>query len=190
MKQLRYVLVAIVCICLVVGLYTYLSKRSTDADNVEVSEVQSLILKDLTGNNYPASPREVIRFYNRILTCYYNEELSDEEIKALVEQTRLLMDDELADNKPADTFYLSVKAEIDNYRREKQKMSNSVICSSNDVEYVTIDGADCAYVTCSYYVRYPDKITKTDQKYVLRKDEEDKWKILAFEYLGENIENE
>ena len=85
MKRVRVVLIGIVCIALVVGYYYYLSHKET-TDTTEVTEVQKVILKKLEGKSYPATPREVIKFYNRILCCYYNEEYTDDEFHRLADQ--------------------------------------------------------------------------------------------------------
>ena len=103
MKIIRNVLIGIICISLVVGGYYYLSNRKT-AEETDISEVQKVILKELEGDNYPATPREVVKFYNRILCCYYNESYTDEEFDKLTDQARLLMDQELADNNPAEQY--------------------------------------------------------------------------------------
>ena len=51
---------------------------------------------------------------------------------------------------------------------------------SNDVNYQTIDGDECAYVTASYFISEGKEYDRTNQMYVLRKDENGKWKILVF----------
>ena len=190
MKKVISVIIGIICISLVVGGYYYLSNRKT-ADDTEVSEVQKVILKDLEGKNYPATPREVIKFYNRILCCYYNETYTDEEFEKLTGQARLLMDQELADNNPAEQYLQQVKAEVENYHEQKKTINNASVCDSNEVKYATIGGAECAYVESSYFVRSGDGFTKSFQNYVLRKDADGNWKILAFELKeGKQEEND
>lgn len=49
-----------------------------------------------------------------------------------------------------------------------------------------MNGAECAYVTASYFVKGKDGYTKTYQQYVLRQDEDGKWKILAYEVVKGN----
>ena len=59
--------------------------------------------------------------------------------------------------------------------------SGLLITHPYDVEFQTIDGAECACVTASYFVRDDEGYSKTAQEYILRKDQEGKWKILAFQ---------
>lgn len=190
MRRLRTVIIGIACICLVVGYYYYLSNKDA-SDSSDVTEVQKIVLKDISGNSYPPTPREVIKFYNRILCCYYNEEYTDEEFHQLADQALLLMDAELADNNPAQQYYLRVESEVEAYHSDKRKINNASVCDSNEVEFATIGGKECAYVTASYFVRDKDGFTKSIQDYILRKDSEGKWKILAFDLQeGAEAKNE
>lgn len=182
MKKIGTVIIGIVCIALVVGYYYYLShKDTTGAD--EVTEVQKVILKILEGKSYPATPREVIKFYNRILCCYYNEEYTEDEFRQLADQALALMDQELKDNNPAEQYYMQAQAEVDSYHAKNKTINNASVCSSNEVEFATRGDREYAYVTSSYFVRDKEGFTKSNQNYVLRKDDDSHWKILAFELV-------
>lgn len=191
MKKIRVVVIGIICISLVVGYYYHLSNKSEEAKETDLTEVQKVILKDLDGKEYPETPREVVKLYNRILCCYYNEEYSEEEFEKLADQALKLMDEELAANNPPKQYYLRVKTEVESYHEKNRTINNASVCDSNEVKYATIDGAECAYVAASYFVRDDDGFTKSNQNYVLRKDTEGRWKILAFELdKGDTTENE
>ncbi|MCI9427723.1 MAG: hypothetical protein HFI81_08210 [Eubacterium sp.] len=181
MKRIRTIIIGVICIGLVVGYYYYLNHKSPSEDGSDVTEVQKIVLKDLEGQSYPATPREVIKLYNRILCCYYNEEYTEEEFRKLADQAIKLMDEELADNNPPEQYYQQVEAEVEAYRSAKRTINNASVCDTNDVEFQTIDGAECACVTASYFVRDDEGYSKTAQEYILRKDQEGKWKILAFQ---------
>ena len=164
----------------VFGYYAF-SNWKAKGDETEVSEVQKVILKELDKDSYPATPREVVKFYNRIMCCYYNETYTDEEFEKLTDQARILMDKELADNNPAEQYRQQVRTEVENYRSQKKTINNASVCDSNEVRYATIGDAECAYVESSYFVRSGSGFTKSYQDYVLRKDEDGSWRILAFE---------
>lgn len=189
MKRIRTIVIGIICIGLVVGYYYYLTHKAPSKDESEVTEVQKIILKDLTGKSYPATPREVIKFYNRILKCYYNEDYTDEELRKLTDQALVLMDEELADNNPPEQYFGHVEEEVGIYRAQKRTINNTSVCSSNDVKFKTIDKEEYAYVTATYFVRDKDGFSKTGQNYILRKDPEDKWKILAFQLQEGDADN-
>ncbi len=189
MKRIRTMVIGLICIGLVVGYYYYLTHKAPSKDESEVTEVQKIILKDITGKSYPATPREVVKFYNRILLCYYNEEYTDEELRQLTEQALVLMDEELADNNPKEQYFQHVEEEVGVYRAKKRTIGNASVCDSNDVLFKTIENQEYAYVTASYFVRDEDGVAKTGQNYILRKDSENKWKILAFQ-LQEGVLDE
>ena len=102
-KQIRMIIVGLVCVALVVGYYYHLSHRSikTAEDTTELTAITKITTKNLD-TSYPQTPREVIKLYNDILKCYYNEDCTEDEIRALGVQARKLMDDELLQNNPED----------------------------------------------------------------------------------------
>lgn len=180
-RNVFVVVTAIVIIGVIVGLYYYFSvhKRASVEDVVELTEVQKVITKDLD-TNYPATPREVVKYYNRILNCFYNETYTDEELYDLGDQARKLFDEELLENNPRDEYFTALYADIEDYHEKSKTIRNSSVCDSNDVEYQTVDGRECAYVTSSYFINENKSYSRTYQMYVLRKDEDGNWKILVF----------
>lgn len=196
MKNAKYVIIAIACICLIcVGFY-FFAKDNPALTDAEVTEVEKIILKDLE-KDYPKTPREVVKFYNRIITCYYSGEITEEQLGDLVDQMVYLFDDELALINPRDEYYDSVVADIEEYKKMKKTIVNSDVSDSNDVLYIDdkkegTDNADeLAYVDTSYFVNTNGEFTHTYQQFVLRKDEDGRWKILVFyEIEGEPSEDE
>lgn len=164
---------------LVGGFYFFSRGRSDTSEKVELTKVQQLTTKNLD-TNYPATPREVVKLYNRIITCFYAEEYTEEELYALGDQARKLFDEELLENNPRDAYFTALKADIEDYHSRKRVISNSTVCDSNDVQFHTVDGAECAYVTASYFISEDKNYNRTNQMYVLRKDGDGNWKILVF----------
>ena len=121
-----------------------------------------------------------MKYYNRILCCFYNESYNEDELYALGDQARMLFDEELLANNPRDEYFTALKADIQNYHDKSRTIMNTTVCDSNDVNYQTIDGDECAYVTSSYFVSEGKSYSRTYQMYVLRKDENGNWKILVF----------
>lgn len=183
MKQKTIVrtIIAVLAVVLIVGSYYYFTvyKSVSAEDNVELTEVQQVITKDLT-DNYPATPREVVKYYNRIQECFYNESYTDGELYDLGDQARMLMDEELLTNNPRDAYFDALKADIAEYEEKDIKIVSSDVCDSNDVHYQKVDGDECAYVTASYFIDEAKSYSRTYQMYVLRKDEDGNWKILVF----------
>lgn len=180
MKKSYVVVIAIICIALIVGGYVFWMKQSEKpSDNVELTAVQKLITKDLE-KNYPATPREVVKIYNEIISCFYNEEYTEDELEALGNQARYLMDEELLANNPKDNYFKNLKAEIADYKRDERIIISYNLCSSNEVQFVTVDERECAYVKTSYFIKDKTGHSRTYQMYVVRKDDEGNWKILVF----------
>lgn len=175
------VIIAVVCVGLIVGLYYYFNnyKRGSVEDMVELNEVQKIITYNLD-SDYPATPRETVKLYNRIITCFYNETYTDKELEQLADQARKLFDEELIANNPRDEYFSALKADIEEYHEKSRTITNSSVCKSNEVNYQMVDGAECAYVSATYYINEEKKYSRTNQMYVLRKDADGHWKILVF----------
>lgn len=187
MKKSRIIMIVIVCVALLVGGYLFWENRNGNAssESIELTKVQQLVTKDLT-KNYPATPREVVKLYNEIITCFYGEEYTEKELEKLVDMTLLLMDEELAANNPKEDYLKRVKAEIATFKLAERTIVSYTLESSNEVETGTIDGQESAVVQSSYFIKEQNSdsnnpYSKTYQDYLLRKDADGQWKILGFE---------
>lgn len=181
-KGFRITIFAIIAAVLVVGYYFYLDRKHDDAAKVEaekIEEVDMIVNRDLE-TNYPVTPREVVKFYNRIVVEYYANEHSDDEITAMASQQRKLLDPELLEYNPEVDFIINVKANIEEYAARDEKIRRAKVCSSNDVTYRKVKGDDCAYVTSYYFSSEGSSPIRTFQEYCLRKDTDGRWKILTF----------
>ena len=180
-KKVAIIITAILCVALICGAFFFASQKNkapSSADG-ELTEVEKLITKNLS-SDYPATPREVVKLYNRIITAYYAEEMSDDELSDLTSQALLLFDDELAAINPSHDYLVSVKAEISQYKNSSKLISQSNVCDSRDVLYITNNGDEIAYVTASYFIKEGNNYSRSYETYVLRKDAEGKWKILVY----------
>lgn len=180
MKKIHVIIIAVLCIALIVGGYVFWMKQNEKpSEDVELTAVQKMITKDLE-KSYPATPREVVKIYNEIISCFYNEEYTEAELEALGDQARLLMDEELLGNNPRDEYFKKLKAEIADYKRDERIIISYNLCSSNEVQFVTVDERECAYVKTSYFIKDNTGHSRTYQMYVVRKDDDGNWKILVF----------
>ena len=189
MKTARLIIIAIACICLICSQNNTVSEEN-------LTEVEKVLVKDLK-KDYPKTPREVVKFYNRIVKCYYSEKLSDKEIEDMVDQMLYLLDEDLLVVNPRDEYYRSVVADIKDYNSKNKRIVNTDVCDSNDVTYVddVKDGSNevdkLAYVNASYFINTDGEFTNTYQQFVLRQDDDGLWKILTFyEVEGEAEEDD
>ena len=187
MKKTRIIIIVVLCVTLLVGGYAVWMNRNSNisSETIELTKVQQLVTKDLS-KNYPATPREVVKVYNEISTCFYNETYTNEELEKLVDMTLLLMDEELAVNNPKSDYLKRVKAEINAFKQAGRTIVSYGLEGSNEVELGLIDGEERAIVQTSYFIREKNSVSnnpysKTYQDYLLRKDMDGRWKILGFE---------
>ena len=192
MKNAKYVIIAIACICVICAGFFIFSQGNQENEK-NLTEIEKVIVKDMK-NNYPKTPREVVKFYNRIVKCYYGSETpTEKQLNDLVDQMICMMDDDLLLVNPRNAYYNSVVQDIAYYKQNKKQLVSTDVCDSNDVKYVTDDkdgegeSDKLAYVDASYFMNEDGKFGYTYQQFVLRQDEEGRWKILAFYQIkGEN----
>lgn len=191
MKKAFIIVAALLCVALVCGGFYYVKNRPGAIDKGEnLTEVQKIITTNLD-QQYPPTPREVVKFYNRIILSYYEGDYSEDEFDALADQALELMDDDLAANNPKQEYMASVRKEVENYASRKRSITKANVCDSRDVIYFEDpnNGDDIAYVTVSYFVKENNSYDKTYQQYVLRKNDAGEWKILTY-YQIEGTESE
>ncbi|MBU5231415.1 DUF6715 family protein, partial [Agathobacter rectalis] len=74
MKKIGIVIIAIVLIAGISGTFYMVNSNSQKKVQKEktLTDIQKITSKDLD-KNYPQTPREVVKLYNKILSCYYKE---------------------------------------------------------------------------------------------------------------------
>lgn len=183
------IIVLMILILAVVGYYCYLMNRSNRAAKEKaLTAVENVLLRDLE-RNYPPTPKEVIRFYNDIIKCFYNADCSQEELEALALKARGLYDQELLDHNAWDTYLFNLEAEIQDFRNNNRKISNISLASSADVEEFTKDGYKFARIRCGYNILQGRENSSSVQVYLLRKDGDGHWKIYGWD-LEENLRDD
>lgn len=169
-----------VMVITVFALYYYLvNKVDRSSPEVETSTIQDVLLKNLE-TDYPATVREVIKYYNEIMTCYYSEDPTDEEIQKLADKAMELYDAELVNFQDEEAYIENLKLEIDGYAASNTKLSYVALSSSTAVDYYTYNGRDLAKIRCIYTMRQGTNLTTIKEIYVLRKDGDGRWKILGW----------
>ena len=147
MKKVLRIGIAVICmVSLVVGYYAYLSRRNANSKAQETAaeqtEVQAIINKNFK-TDYPATARAVVKWYNRIITAYYSEDYTQEELEKMADQARMLMDDELLQYNPRDTYMASLTMEIEDYHNRSRTIVSATISDSKEVQYKTVNGYEC-----------------------------------------------
>ena len=184
-KKRGGVILLILIAVLIVGAFAFIAFRTpkTAEEATEVTEKGELMSRNIE-SNYPSTPREVMKLYNRYMLCLYgmeSSELKDDEVRALGRKMRQLYDEELLEANPEESHLLSLSQEIARFRNDEKVMIQANICDSNEVDYIDVDGASGALLEASYFVKKGTKeFTRTYQQFLLHKDDRGNWKILGF----------
>lgn len=170
-----------VMVITVFALYYYLvNKVERQTPETETTAVHDVLLKNLE-NDYPPTVREVIKYYNEIMKCYYSENPTDEELQKLADKAMELYDGELANYQEEDIYLADLKAEVARFAAEDTVLSHVALGSSTAVDYYTHNGRECAQIRCIYTMRQKTKLMTIKEIYVLRKEEDSgRWKILGW----------
>lgn len=180
-KTARTGIVLLIMVLTVLALYYRTVNRVRE--NVEVdttTRVQAVLLNNLE-TNYPATPREVMKYYNEIMQCYYNENHTEEELEKLGRHAMQLYDDELLANQTESQYLAKLKEEVQQYQESDAVISSAALASSTDVEYYTYEQREYAKIRCVYSIREKTSMKTVKELYLLRKDEDKHWKILGWE---------
>lgn len=185
----RTTIIIILLVTVVVGYYAYLTGRHRESrEEAAATVVQTTLSRDL-GKDYPPTPKEVIKFYNEIMRCLYNEESTDEEIDALGLKARELYDDELLANNELDEYLIRLRADVQTYRDNERRITSFNVAASTNVDMFEKDGYSFAKIMCGYNIMQSGKNYPSSQMYLLRKDENKRWKIYGWEDV-ENLEDQ
>lgn len=185
-STVRITVVFVILIIVVVGYYTYLSGKSKDAaGDAKMTEIQIALSRDL-GNNYPPTVKEVMKYYADIQKCLYGGAATDEEIEQLGLKARELYDEELLENNDETMNLLRLKAEVESFQADEKKMTAISVSASNNVETFSEDGYDFARIQCYYTIVEKGQSSHTATVYLLRQDENRRWKIYGWE-LAKNV---
>lgn len=181
-STVRVTIILIVVIVGLVALYAFLMGRAKrEAAAAQMTPVQSVLSRDLA-KNYPATVKEVVKYYTEIERCFYNEECTDEEIEALGMQARMLYDQELLDNNEMAGYIIKLKEEVKGFKDSKGRVTNIAVASSANVEYFSEDGFDFARIYCSYTLNEGNiSGIMEDRVYLLRRDGNRRWKIYGWD---------
>lgn len=187
-RAIKGILIGLVLIALVVGYYFYLSNRKPKeaAEDTEttVSAVQKLLLKNID-DDYPPTPREVLKLYSDITVCFYSEDYTDEELTQLALQIEKLYDEELIANNTPDQYQKNLRWDIKTMKDKNLRVTSYSVASATDVDYFDAGGRSWARLICTYTIRSGKEAGLAREIFLLRKDDMGHWKIYGWEAAKE-----
>lgn len=186
MGKVKGVIIGIILIALVAGFYFYVSNVGKEDDGVVVSAVQDVLLRNLD-NDYPSTPRELVRYYGDITKCLYNEQYTDEQLEQMADKMLALYDDELVENNPRDQYLAELKEDVKEFSDKNYTIISYTTSSSTDVEEYTHEGRKCASLYCTYSIKTGADYASSKQVFILRRESgSGHWKILGFDIVNES----
>jgi len=185
-KYGKTIILVSIMVLLCVGYFFYLSNRTPSVDATEKSiadqEIAALTTKNIE-ENYPETPKEVLKLYARITKAYYKSELDDSKIEALGKQARLLFDSELKGKQTDEEFLKALKDDIASYRSLNRYVADYTVEDSANTVNTTFQGKKYASLNVMYNIREGTTLINSNTKYTLRQDKDGRWKILFWELV-------
>ena len=108
---------------------------------------------------------------------------TEEEFKELALKIQTLYDAELVANTTQDQYLQALKWDIEQFTKEKIVISSYTLSSATDVEEFKQDGYSWAKLYCTFTLRTGTQLSSTQEVFLLRKDEENHWKIYGWELV-------
>lgn len=190
MKNGRKILVIVIVVLFVsaiLGLFIFMNNKpqsGSSEEEVVISNVDNVVLRNLD-INYPPTPKEVLKYYSEITMCFYEENLSEEDLVRLAQTARKLYDAELCADITEEEYLASLREDIIEFNSLGIVVSGYTVSSSTDVEEFVVDGRECARLYATYRLRQGTEYIYSNEVFIMRKDEDGHWKILGWELLEE-----
>ncbi len=191
-------------VVVLVGVYLALSRRNkeeTSADEAAARSVKDMtqtqkIIAESGYKDYPSTPVQVLKYYNDITTCFYNEDYTEDELKALAVISRKMLDDELIAQQSDDEYFSALKKDIANLKAQGDYGTTIYkidVTPSMDVDYFEHEGYECARLYDTFTMKQMKSGTiyypVVRYIYVMRRDSDGHWKIFGFKKEEDEAES-
>ena len=102
-------------------------------------------------------------------------------------KARELYDADLLAINDVTSNLLQLKAEVDTFQKDGRQITAASVASSANVDTFTEDGYEFARIHCTYTVLDGGQSSLVDTVYLLRRDENRRWKIYGWD-LAANVD--
>ncbi|HHT87696.1 MAG TPA: hypothetical protein GX002_01595 [Clostridiales bacterium] len=147
-----------------------------------LSEVEKLLEMDLD-NDYPKTPRDVAKLHGDMTRLLYSG-LEDGEIKNLAIKIRDLYDEEFLSKNPEEQYLTNLYSDIALWNQVNRRIEYNLVANKENEEFYELDGKKYATAYISFTIR-EKRQTSELRRYIMRKDDEGKWKVVGWEYIPE-----
>ncbi len=181
-KLIKTVVMLVILAVVILGAYLIIvvrgPKNNTTKENETLSAVDQITTLDLD-KSYPPTPGEVVDLYAQIMKVLYRQDYNGKQYDQMIAKIEGIFDMELLKNQV--NWPVSLKNEIKSRKEGDYSIVNYSVDSSDKVVYSTVNGQEIANLTCVYAMRHGTYTEPQQFTYVLRKDEDGRWKILGWE---------
>ncbi|MBQ9590141.1 MAG: hypothetical protein IJR29_08175 [Butyrivibrio sp.] len=175
---IKSVVLVVLGALVILGIYLIFNRNKNVAkeEDYVLTAVDEITTTDLS-KSYPADARMIVSFYAKIMQTLYKETYTEEQEDKMISVLAGIMDDELLANQS--DFNKAVKNEVQERKAGDYSISTYVV-QTKEPEVVKIDGSKMCNVDCLFTLRKGTTHTATYYQYVMRQDDEGKWKILGW----------
>lgn len=183
-----FTMIILVLVIAGLGFYTYLiNQTKKQQKTVYKTEAQQLLEYDFE-ENYPKTVRETVRLHCKYLKNIYNRKFGEEDLSVVNSNIRKLFDEELLTYNPEEQQLQELKKDIALYKEKKQKFVSYSLEESSQVEYNTEEEKEYAKITATLNITVDSVAVFVEQEYLLRKDESGRWKILGWQSVKPDVD--
>ena len=182
----KNIIAVLLLAAVIVSSFAMLANRNKKVDVTpeKLTAVQEVLARNLD-TNYPATPKEVLKFYSEVTRCFYSEEYSEEELGRMAKLSRTMLDSELYAQQTEEDYLNDLKIDIDLFHSKNMTISSYSVSSAADVDYYQYENADWAKLNCIFSIRIGTRIESTNEEFLLRKSEDGHWKIFGWRVAQE-----
>ncbi len=167
------------------GIYHYVkgvadkrAKEKAERES-EPTEIQNIVAVNLE-LSYPETARAVVKFYCRILKALHNDDPTETEISQLQFQLRKIYDQELLDNNSVANQLNALKLEIMEYDDLNRTIDDYIVDASGNAETWTSEDKSYYRIIANISIKENGTFGTLYEEFILRKDEDGRWKILGW----------
>ncbi len=185
--SVKRIVILFILAAIVVGGFAMIAFRNKPdvATPTMLTAVDEALSRNLE-NNYPATPKEVLKYYSELTRCFYSESYTEDQLKQMAEQSRRLLDDELKAQQTDEDYLNDLKTAIAVFQGQNRTISSYSVSSATDIDYYRFEDADWAKGLCLFTVREGTRMVSTQEEFLLRKDTEGHWKIFGWRIYDED----
>ncbi|WP_026508350.1 DUF6715 family protein [Butyrivibrio sp. MC2013] len=153
--------------------------EDTDTDTTSVEDLCNMDLQTA----YPADPWDVADLFARVTATLYNEEYSDADMRTMGDIRAALYDDELLANQTDLEGGLAM--EVAEKKNAAVKVANYVTDDKSKFVFEEVAGQECSRGRVMFSMRSETSRKIVYYDFILRKDDQGRWKILGWETAEE-----